>query len=415
MTRGMMSIHQVAARVWMTAAAASLLIPSERRLGLWLPLHLALAGAVSVAISGAMAQFASALTASRDPSRRATIAQVVCLNVGAAVVAFAHPTRHPAAVAAGGALFGLAMILLAGIVAGMWRTSINRRHPVPMLAYALALASILAGVTVGALLGGGLVSGSAWLALRQAHIVLNVLGFAGLTILGTMLTLLPTLLRVPMPAWRPQWVVVGVGLGVAALASGLGSRTGAAAVAGAMLIAAGGLGAGVLAAQVLMKPRRHFVPTAARHLLAGIAWLIGGAVAVAARLAFAGDPVIAFASMRETVLVTFVAGWTLQVLLGAWLYLLPARHPATPAERRVLLASVELGGLPEVVMLNLGLALLALRPAGVHLETLGAVAAGAGAAVALAKAWLYGPIAKTGAARMRATALWGAGESGPRA
>jgi hypothetical protein len=64
-----MLLYQTAARVWLTAAALSLLLPPADRLVLWLPLHLALAGAISVAISGAMQTFALALTATPSPSR----------------------------------------------------------------------------------------------------------------------------------------------------------------------------------------------------------------------------------------------------------------------------------------------------------------------------------------------------------
>ena len=57
------ALYQSAARVWLTLAALSFLLPVRWRLGLWLPLHLTLAGAVSTAISGAMQNFMLSLTA----------------------------------------------------------------------------------------------------------------------------------------------------------------------------------------------------------------------------------------------------------------------------------------------------------------------------------------------------------------
>ncbi len=52
--RAITAWYQIAARVWLTLAGLSLLLPAGRRVGIWLPLHLALAGAVATAISGAM-------------------------------------------------------------------------------------------------------------------------------------------------------------------------------------------------------------------------------------------------------------------------------------------------------------------------------------------------------------------------
>ena len=57
------AVYQTVARTWLTLAAASLLLPQSARLGIWLPLHLTLAGAVATAISGAMQNFMLALTA----------------------------------------------------------------------------------------------------------------------------------------------------------------------------------------------------------------------------------------------------------------------------------------------------------------------------------------------------------------
>ena len=65
--RGTNAIYNAASRCWLLAAGVSLVLPASARLGYWLPIHLALAGAVSVAISGNMMTFAATLTATPGP------------------------------------------------------------------------------------------------------------------------------------------------------------------------------------------------------------------------------------------------------------------------------------------------------------------------------------------------------------
>jgi nitrite reductase (NO-forming) len=401
------TVYQLLARIWLTGAGFAFVLPEARRLGLWLPLHMALAGAASTAISGAMQGFAAALTAAPDPPRALPVAQLASVTAGAALIAFGYPTRHPGVVVAGGVLFGVAMLLLAVIVGRMWRRSINKRHPVPMLAYAGALAAAAAGVTLGALIGSGAVGGGTWIALRQAHMVTNVLGFVTLTIVGTILTLLPTLLRVRIPAWHPLPVIACLVAAVASL--GLGTAVGSRALAGigAFLLAVSAVGIVGLAVAALEIPRRHHVPIAAKHVIAGVGWFAGGSVALAASMASSvhRTPGETFVSFRGTFLVAFVAGWILQVLVGSWLYLLPAQRPSSPHDRKRLLAGVELGGTIQLLTLNGGLVLVA-ADLGSAVTRIGGITAGFGALIALTKAWAFPRIAALGAAERRAASLW---------
>jgi hypothetical protein len=88
-------------------------------------------------------------------------------------------------------------------MAGSWRRGLNLRHRLPVLLYGAALAAILAGGSAGAVLGAGVIhDGGAWLALRRAPTVVNVLGWVSLVIVGTLVTFLPTALRVRMPVWH---------------------------------------------------------------------------------------------------------------------------------------------------------------------------------------------------------------------
>ena len=93
--RSVTAFYQTAARAWLTAAVASLALPVSWRLGVWLPLHLALAGAISTAISGAMQNFMLAMTATPSPPERWVQAQFVLVTAGAGAIAIGVPTATP--------------------------------------------------------------------------------------------------------------------------------------------------------------------------------------------------------------------------------------------------------------------------------------------------------------------------------
>ena len=64
---------------------------------------------------------------------------------------------------------------------------------------------MLVGGTLGALMGSRTVSIAGYAQVRHAHLTANVLGWASLTVVGTLITLLPTALRVRMPQRRDGW------------------------------------------------------------------------------------------------------------------------------------------------------------------------------------------------------------------
>jgi nitrite reductase (NO-forming) len=400
--------YQAASRVWLTAAALSLLLPETDRLGVWLPLHLALAGAVSTAIAGAMQNFALTLTASPGPPGWVVGVQFAGVTAGAAMIALGYPTGRSGLVAAGGAVFVAAALVLGWLVLRAWRIGLNRRHRLPLAMYLAAVAAVVIGGVLGALVGSRAVDDpQSWLALRQAHLTLNVLGWASLTIAGTLVTLLPTVLRVRMPVWHGAatgWALVG---GLAVLASGLAVRSTALATVGAVAYAAGALGVGWMAIAVLRTPRRWPVPVAAKHLLPALAWFVLGSVLLVAALAGGASSWVAF---RRPFLAIFVLGWVLQTLLGAWQFLLPMARPGHPDDRRRQLAAIEFGAGMQVVALNVGVALLALAGAGWLGGTAGAVGAGlalAGGGIALVKAWAFVPLGRVPGVATDRLEVWG--------
>lgn len=394
------------ARGWLTLAAVSLFLPERLRIGLWLPLHLALAGAISTAISGAMQNFVLALTASPAPPAWLVRLQLGLVTVGAGAIAVGRVAGSEPATALGGALFVLGVALLGAIVLRARRRSLHGRHRLPIAMYLGAILAMLVGGTLGALVGSNAVGGELWLGLRQAHAAVNLLGWVSLTIGGTLVTFLPTVLRVRMPVWH-GWTTAGaLALGLVGIGVGLGADVRPVAALGGALYAAGALGLAGMVLRVLRVPRTWPVPVAAQHLLAAAAWFEIGAVALAVALARGG-----FLAFREPYLAIFVVGWALQTLLGAWLFLLPMNRPGHPDERRRQLAAAEVGGPLQLAAYNVGTALLALAGAGWVTRSAGAVGAGlalAAGGVALAKAWAFAPLARLPVLAPRHLRVWGA-------
>lgn len=400
------ALYQSAARAWLTLAALSFLLPVRWRLALWLPLHLTLAGAVSTAISGAMQNFMLSLTASPDPPDLVVRAQFGLVTAGAALIAVGMPTATPWLMGAGGTAFVGAMALLGWMLWRAWRRALNVRHVVPLFAYGAAIGSVLLGGTLGALMGSREVSVAMYAQVRHAHLTANVLGWASLTVVGTLITLLPTALRVRMPKRRESLVVGLLVAGVALQVGGWLANLPSVLAAGGVAFAMGAVGFIGFVAAVLRTERRWAVPAAAFHMLAAFTWFVVGSIGLAIAL-FDGS---AGADRYRVVFLTaFVGGWLVQVLLGAWSYLLPMARPGHPTDRRRWLSVFEAAARVQVVLLNAGLLLLAGTGAGwvdPGLGRVGAALAFVGGGIALAKAWLFAA-ADWPADTERSRAVWG--------
>lgn len=405
-SRDAMRMYQTAARIWLTVAGLSLLLPADVRLGWWLPLHLALVGAVSVAISGAMQTFVAALTATGPAPPGLMWTQFVLTNAGAALVAAGRSGGHPGLVGAGGTAFLAGIALLGVIVLRAQRKALHVRHRVPVAMYEAAVLCLLAGGAIGIALGTEAVDAARVVDLRSAHMALNVLGWVSLTIAGTLITLLPTVLRVRMPAWSgraTRWLFVA---GVAVIAAGLGLGSTPVASAGSVAFAGAVAGLLVMVRRAMATARTWPVPVSARHLLFALAWLTAGTVWLVVALVRGVDW---FAGATNVFVLVFVCGWILQTLLGAWQYLLPMSRPGHPDRRRAELAAIEWGGTVQLAALNAGVAMLAVA-ASIHgasaLATAGAALALLGGGMALAKAWAFPVLGRFPALTRRGRRVW---------
>jgi nitrite reductase (NO-forming) len=287
--------------------------------GRWLALHLLFVGGVSQLVLGASQFFAGAFLAT-DPPRRALIrAQLLGWNVGTVLIVVSVPSGIDAALWAG------AGCLLAVLAIYSWAFVQMRRRSLGTAPWAtrwyLTAALLLA---LGTALGAVLAHGISWSQgnLLAAHMTLNLGGWFGTAIIGTLHTFFPSLTRSRLRFPRLQgptftaWIV-----GVAAVAGGYAFTWDAVALVGwgALAVAAAALAANIMGC-LFAAPRPLSLP--ARIVAAAQLFAVAG-VAVAGAAAVGSGPEQALTgSTRAAVGTLLVAGWIGLTVLGSLLHLL---------------------------------------------------------------------------------------------
>jgi nitrite reductase (NO-forming) len=332
--------------------------------GGWLALHLVLLGAATNAIVVWSEHFAAALLRAPPAAGRVAAARTLALNVGIlAVLGGVHGGR-PALAAAGVCLAGAVVLAHALLLASRVGRALPSRLGGTVWFYVAAAAALLAGMGIGLWLAGGVVaSADAYLALRLAHVHLNVLGWVGLAVVGTEFTLWPTVLRTRMVTGverAARWSLPPLAAGLAVAAAGLAAQRRSLALAGLTAYAAGlGVALVPFVRTALRRPPR----TAASWMLAaGMAWLV---VAVAFDLAglAASQRVVELDGRLSGLVPAVAAGFALQTLTGALTYLLPVVFGGGAFGNRRLTAVLELGWPLRVTAVNLGVLALTAGPA----------------------------------------------------
>ena len=402
--RPLMSDHNLTARIWATAAVLAVPFLDAFNVGWWLPVHLAMLGAASQAIVGGQLMFTTTLGLARGPKRSQTLTQLGLLNVGAALVIAGRVWSSTPRLVMGATIFVVAVCWVAWQVNGYWRRSINKRFAITGTFYRLAALSIILGASIGGALGAGAFDAESYLEHKELHMALNVLGWAGMTIVGTATTLLPTILHVRAPrvdALRiVPWLMFS-GLLVLSTGASLAMKTLAA--AGIGLYVFGILTFARYLRQILVIPRRRQIPTAAFHLIAALAWGAVTSITLGVSLA-RGDSALT----RDVLVIGGAGGFIFQALLGAWSFLLPSTRPPEPKRRRNELTAMEAGGRTQVIVYNVGLVatLAGLRATAFDVSLSGIVLTWGAAAWALTKAWAFPHLALLPQVRRRAETWW---------
>ena len=344
---------------YLAAGGVALALGDRVAMGGWLALHLVLLGAATNAIVVWSEHFAAALLRAAPVGERAATVRALALNLGIVAVLAGVPTGRTALAAAGAVLAGVVVLAHALTLASRIARALPARLSGTVWFYVAAAAALLAGMGLGLWLAGGAAgSADAYLALRLAHMHLNVLGWVGLAVVGTQFTLWPTVLRTHMVPGLDVAVrrsLPPLAAGVAVAAAGLALWQRALALAG---LAAYAAGLAVALVPFVRTARRRPPRTAAAWMLgAGMAWLV---VAVLADLgALAASARVADLDGRLARLVPVVAaGFALQTLTGALTYLLPVVFGRGAAGNRRLTGILEWGWPARVTAVNLGVLVL---------------------------------------------------------
>lgn len=351
----------------------------------WLAVHLALLGAATNAIVLWGEHFASAALRAPTVSPRAAGARLLALNAGVLASLTGVATDVPALTCAGAGL------VVAVVAAHAWwlRAALRRALPArlsPTVPFYVDAAGFLGvGALLGALLGTGALEGGVEHGAHVAHVHANVLGWVGLTVLGTLVPLWPTVLRtrmtdaaVPLLRRARPFLDAGLALAVVALLAGQ-PRLAAVGVAGYAV------GLGIVLVPFLATARQRPPIEAASWFLAlGVGWYAVAVVADVGLLAGGRD------GLSELVPV-LGAGFVAQVLVGALSFLLPVVLGGGPSGNRRLAALLETGWIARAAATNAGVLVLALPT--------GEVAHRAGQALVLVGLGAFVPLAAVALAR----------------
>lgn len=325
-------------------------VPESR----WLLLHLLLLGAVTNAIVVWSAHFARALLKNPLGSRAGEAARLIVLNAGVVLVVTGIAASQWPVVLAGAVLVGGSVAAHGISLARQVRTALPSRFGASVHYYVAASAFLPLGAAMGTVLARG-PEDELHGRVVMAHVAVNVLGWVGLTVLGTLLTLWPTILRTRMApgAERHSRQALPALVGsVAAVA--------AAALAGFLMLTALALLLYLAAALWSMWPMvgaiRSRTPKsyAAWSVLMGAAWLVVSLAWLTGLVAAAPDWSAAAEAVHR-VAVPLAAGFAAQVLLGALTYLVPVVLGGGPARVRAATGILERAGATRVVIANAGL------------------------------------------------------------
>jgi hypothetical protein len=350
---------------FLACAIVAMMWSGSIRLGLWLPVHLVLAGAAGTAIASVLPFFVAALSAA-PPMSWAVRALAIALVAGGAAAASLGVAAdvHPLALA--GALSYLAG--LGGVaVAAFWplRGAFGPRRRLVLAAYGAGLTQVAVGVgIVSVMLAGVPLAVGSWDLLKPAHAWLNVFGFLSVVVAATLVHLAPTVAGTRMVPRRSSFVaLVGLTLGAPLVALGFALGGDVVARIGALVESVGAV-ALVVHALVVRHDRGVWTTDPEWHrltswsLVAAPAWLLVAVAIAAGRVLWLGAVPAAWS--LNGLVAPLIVGWVVQVLIGAWTHLLPAIGPgemAAHARQRTLLARA---AVPRLVALNVGVLLVVL-------------------------------------------------------
>jgi nitrite reductase (NO-forming) len=362
------------ASVWLVAALViagiGLVSRSALPQPLWTLVHVVTLGVLTNAILQWSWYFARTLLRLPDDDPRAgrdAVIRTIAFNVvlvGLFVAMWTARTVAVVAFATGiGAVIawhGLALLRAA-------RTRLVSRFAVVVRFYVAAAAFLVVGCALAGIIAIAMLdpTAPAWTVdmrdrLTVAHALVNVGGWIGLSIAGTLVTLGPTMLRTRIDshavtlAVRALPLLVG-GIAVAAVAAIGGIMPG---VGMGLLIFVAALVPGVAVPLVRTALAKSPSTYATWTMTAGLAWVAVAVTAVSVG-AFAAPDAGAFRASNLPWIAVLGIGGIGQVFVGALTYLLPVVVGGGPAALRAGMAVLETGWPARVAVRNTAIGLLA--------------------------------------------------------
>lgn len=345
---------QVQGLVFFWFIAAALVAASRFDDWAWFLVHFLMLGAVSNALFIWSWHFTGAILRVPDQADRAAeIQRLALLNLGVAGTVIGVRAEALPMIFASVAFVVVAVALHARAMFAASKRALPSPYSFTVRAYVAACALLVPGLLLGAWMETLEEHDPLLPQLVLAHVSLNLLGWVGLPILGTIVTLWPTMLRTriapnaallgrkALPFLISGVVVTGIGFGI-----------------GFPTLAAVGLAAYLAGFVRTLQPMFFVMRTkkpaafSTWTALAGVAWLLAAVVALGARAAVSSD----VASVEEGVAPVAFVGvvGVVQVLIGCMAYLVPAMAAGGPAIVRLRNDIADSAMVARFALLNAG-------------------------------------------------------------
>jgi nitrite reductase (NO-forming) len=331
--------------------------------GRWFGVHLFTLGIVTNLVLALSDHFSRTLT---HQGGRAWRWRLPIVNGGVAAILWGIPNGPDWLIAAGATVLVAEVLRSYVVLRRLRKRSLGGRFSWIVRSYERAHGAFVHGAILGALIGTGVLSGSWSFSARVAHLHVNVLGWAGISLLATVVFFGPTILRTRIEPGADSRAAkalprAATGLTVAVLAL-LGTGAGGPEAVALQLVAAAGLlvyGWGVVEVgePVIMAARRA-APSAGRAaLVMATLWFI---------LVLGLDVlVVATAQWRylDALGVAMLSGVLFQAIAASLSYLAPMLLRSDARARANLSRRIDAGAAVRTLTWNLGVSSAALSAA----------------------------------------------------
>ena len=326
----------------------------------WILVHLLLLGAITNLIFVWSSHFtATMLRLPQEADRKRYLVRVIVLNLGVISVIVGKVQERKFLMAFGAA----AVVISAGLHVRSIQIQIARALPtrfktIPRFYIVSALFLILGGVLGGLLSQGP--KGEFKYRLLVTHYSTNIFGWIGITIAGTLITFIPTMLRTQLPEKAEKhgykslpWLVGSV------LAVDTGTLTNVRAIAVLGILTY--LGSWVY----LLSPHLRLIirqknPFSFLSTIAALIWLLISLISLAIDVV-GNDKWKVVSTRTESLIYILGIGFALQMGLGALSYLIPAVLGGGPTNARQNVSVSDRLKVTRLILHNVGLGLLALN------------------------------------------------------